>query len=176
MCLLSAYDPSATARRLVQKSPLSADRAMQPGHQREGAGVVAAFHRKLVFLDGVGDRFGEIGEEFFEPLGFGTVPRPNRYAFPLRLDRLGIVFDGVDYDLAACLFGSVFEIVLGLGRFTATLGLLKAANTPLMVKIGHGWPICFNRVAISRQAHVAPRRPLGDFDRLGQPRQPLPVV
>jgi hypothetical protein len=149
---------------------------VQPGHQDEGAGVVAALHGKLVFFEGAGDGFREIGEEFLEPLRFGTVPRPSRYALLLRLDRLGIIFDGVDYDLAACLFGSVFEIVLGLGRFTATLGLLKAANTPLMVKIGHGWPICFNRVAISRQAHVAPRRPLGDFDRLGQPRQPLPVV
>jgi hypothetical protein len=125
---------SRSALYPVAHRPHVGGQGMQPGHQREGAGVVAAFHRKLVLLDGVGDRFGEIGEEFFEPLGFGTVPRPNRYAFPLRLDRLGIVFDGVDYDLAACLFGSVFEIVLGLGRFTATLGLLKAANTPLMVK------------------------------------------
>ena len=59
----------AVARSILSPiARMSADTACSQDTDAKAAGVVAAFHRKLVFLDGVGDRFGEIGEEFFEPL------------------------------------------------------------------------------------------------------------
>ena len=96
--------------------------------------MVAAFHRKLVFLDGVGDRFGEIGEEFFEPLRLGFCRA-----------RIGMRFLCASIASALSLMASImtwrraFSALCSRSSsasavFTATLGLLKAANTPLMVK------------------------------------------